>query len=207
MLRRYSKSRPTLTTILVVLGGLVSGCATSSVRAVMDVVPKGLSYSMETAAIESPGMPDVAVSGEFEQDALGGRIEGTPVVESETENRSPLAIAPMEMGPLSLRATLGSGRTQLDPELGPMDLGYPLLIDLGAGEAPYDDGVRTIHSVEMTRAGFSDALLQASWREAITTSSMLHATVAMTRFQDLGMLEGADEMRFAWFVLGWKISR
>lgn len=105
-----------------------------------------------------------------------------------------------------LQATLGSGTTQLNPELGPMDLGYPLLIDLGAGEAPYDDGVRTIHGVELTRGGFSDAVVQASWRESVTPSSMLHATVALTRLQDLGLIEGAAEMRFTWLVVGWKTS-
>ena len=201
MLRRTSKSRLNSATVLVALGALVSGCATTSVRAVVDVVPAGLSYAMETRSSESVGKPELATDALLETAV----VEPTGA-ESTVGESLAAASAPEDFGFMGLQATLGSGRTQLDPELGPMDLGYPLLIDLGAGEAPYDDGVRTIHCVERTRSGFSDAVLQASWRESMSPSSMLHATVAVTRFQDLGMLEGADEMRFSWFVIGWKVS-
>jgi hypothetical protein len=176
---------------ITALGALLSSCAVDPVREVVSVVPGELSFSMEITSNEPP----VPKARSLEEALAGGEV-ALPVGAGHQ----------MESLEDHLQATLGSGTTQLNPELGPMDLGYPLLIDLGAGEAPYDDGVRTIHGVELTRGGFSDAVVQASWRESVTPSSMLHATVALTRLQDLGLIEGAAEMRFTWLVVGWKTS-
>lgn len=96
----------------------------------------------------------------------------------------------------------GSGPAQLDADLGPVDLGYPLLIDLGAGDAPYDDGVATIHAEERKRGGFSDSIIQMMWRERLSPQTSIHTGAALQRFQDLGILDGLSDAEFAWAVVG-----
>ncbi len=205
MLRYNSKLRHHSAAAIAALTVFVSSCATESTRAVVDVVPRDLSYSLEVAATESAGVQELVLESPLTGGSAVLAMEESAEEPLSGDRQSGWVQEPEDMGFMDLGKTLGSGVTQLDPERGPMDLGYPLLIDLGAGEFPFDDGVRTIHGVELTRGGFSDAVVQASWRESMTPASMLHATVAMTRIQDLGMIEGIDEMRFAWAVLGWKI--
>ncbi|QDV05496.1 hypothetical protein Poly30_09940 [Planctomycetes bacterium Poly30] len=205
---RFQPRKPRIASLVLAMAGIacLASCSATSVRSVVDVVPANLSYSFEQRTppeslptAEAPSerrSPDHGVAGrELNSDVPAGT--------GWSLHRQPED--PFDSGPGSLTA-LGSGRAQLDPELGPLDLGYPLLVDLGAGEAPYDDGVRTIHGVELTRGGFSDALLQACWRERLTNASKLHATVAVSRLQDLGMLDGLGDMRFAWVVFGWTTS-
>ena len=174
---------------LCVLGSLLTGCQSSSVRSVVDVVPEGLSHSLEVVHFTEP-----IVRLTDSDDAPGDAPKGSSLKELHDPHF------------LDLEVMLRSSTAQFDPELGPMDFGFPLLIDLGAGEAPYDDGVRPLFYADVGRSGFSDTVIRASWRESISTATMLHATVAMSRLQDLGLLEGASEMRFSFFVLGWKTS-
>lgn len=101
------------------------------------------------------------------------------------------------LGPL-----MGRGPAQLDPGLGPVDLGYPILIDLGAGDAPYDDGVRTIHAEEPKRGGFSDTIIQMLWRQTVSPMTSVHTGAALQRFQDLGILDGLSDAEFAWAIVG-----
>ncbi len=207
MLPRHEYTRPQWPLVLVGLVGLAASCATHPVRAVVDVVPDQVSYSFEVTADEShQRLVSLVDPGSIEIDAddtYGYVLENGVDLGQGPEVAGPGPVA--ESAATSMDG-LGDGQKQLDPEMGPMDLGYPLLIDLGAGEAPYDDGVPTIHGVELTRGGFSDAVLQASWRESLTPTSMWHATVAVSRYQDLGILDGVEDMRFAWVVLGWKAS-
>lgn len=102
----------------------------------------------------------------------------------------------------SARALLGSSPVQLDPGLGPIDLGYPLLVDLGAGDAPYDDGVPTIHVDEPKRGGFSDSVIQVTWREQLSSHLSVHGGAAIFRYQDLGILDSLPESRFGFAVVG-----
>lgn len=97
---------------------------------------------------------------------------------------------------------LGNGPAQLDAGLGPVDLGFPLLIDLGAGDAPYDDGIPTIHGVESKRGGFSDSIVQMMWRETLSPMTSVHTGAAIRRYQDLSILDGLEDARFAWAVIG-----
>lgn len=91
---------------------------------------------------------------------------------------------------------------QLDPSLGPVDLGYPILVDLGAGDAPYDDGVRTIHGEEIKRGGFSDSVIQIQWRQPVVPGWSITGGASMFREQDLGILDGLETARFGWALLG-----
>lgn len=94
------------------------------------------------------------------------------------------------------------GPKQLDPELGPIDLGLRLAVNFGANEAPYDDAMPTVHAVVPGKPGFSDSVLQLSWRERIGSTYSLHGTAAYTRFQDIAIVEGISDARFAFFVVG-----
>ena len=123
------------------------------------------------------------------------------MVDPGAGGRAPDATVPVDAG----RATspwVGRGPAQLDPGLGPVDLGYPILIDLGAGDAPYDDGVRTIHGVETKRGGFSDTIIQMQWRQTVSPMASVHTGAALQRFQDLGILDGLSDAKFAWAIVG-----
>lgn len=204
MLHRHGIKRLRWPLLVAALSAITTGCATDPIRSVVEVVPANVSYSFDVSvqlggaqlpvAFVNPSLAEEDVQAELHGDDLG---RGPVVRWASTASEGVSS---------DVEGALGEGQKQLDPELGPMDLGYPLLIDLGAGEAPYDDGVPTIHGVELTRGGFSDTVLQASWRESYTRTTMLHATVAWSRFQDLGILDGLEDMRFAWVVIGWKAS-
>lgn len=201
---RLTQRTRTIACAALAIGALVSGCSTSPVRAVADVVPEGLSYSLKTRSIERIVEPALSIDGLVDgialMDSVGAELEEEldGLVGSEPSDELAGAQA------FDLASAFGSGTTQLNPALGPVDLGWPLLIDLGAGETPHDDGIRPFDVLEPTRSGFSDSVIQASWRESLSTSSKIHATVAVTRFQDLGLIDGAGDMRFTWFVVGIK---
>ena len=130
-------------------------------------------------------------------------IENWILSESESldaDERASLADDSGARGPAS--PWMGRGPAQLDPGLGPVDLGYPILIDLGAGDAPYDDGVRTIHAVETKRGGFSDTIIQMLWRQPVSPMASIHTGAALQRFQDLGILDGLSDAKFAWAIVG-----
>jgi hypothetical protein len=209
MQRRPEITRSIVTSALAAAAVLTSGCASDPLRSVVEVVPVEVSYSFEFRGEgDAPGWPGpdgATVEGEsIEGVQPWHMLELCGLEEPSDESEWAVVVAVVDV--FGVLGSSDAGAQQLNPELGPVDLGYPLLVDLGAGEAPYDDGVPTIHGVEITRGGFSDALLQASWRETVTRSSMLHTTIAVSRFQDVGMLDGLSDMRFAWVVFGWKIS-
>ena len=94
------------------------------------------------------------------------------------------------------------GPTQLDPEQGPIDLGLRVHINFGASQAPYDDAMQPIHGVVPGRSGFSDSVLQLSWRERVGDGYGVHGTAAITRFQDEAIVDGLSDAEFTWFVFG-----
>lgn len=102
----------------------------------------------------------------------------------------------------SSQSLLGHGSLQLDAEAGPVDLGYPLLIDLGAGHAPYDDGVAPLAAEPLGRGGFSDSVIRFTWRERIAPATSLTGGAAFLRNQDSSVLEGLSDARFGFVVLG-----
>lgn len=97
---------------------------------------------------------------------------------------------------------LGEGLTQLDAARGPVDLGYPLLIDLGAGDAPYDDGVAPLGADGLGRSGFSDSVMRFTWREWFAPSAAFTGGAAFLRNQDATVLEGLSDTRFGFAVVG-----
>ncbi|MEM8713796.1 MAG: hypothetical protein AAGG01_22875 [Planctomycetota bacterium] len=211
-----SKGTSMLGVLILAAPTVLSSCAGARVRSVVDVVPEQISYELEAEVVQrssARNIPDEdrpaerPLSGIELQEALRAMLASdVELDEAGGEPRDHLAGKLGMQEPASAFDGMGSGARQLDPDLGPMDLGYPLLVDFGAGEAPYDDGVATIHGVELTRSGFSDSVLQAAWREQWSTHSMLHLTVAFTRYQDLGIMDGIEDTRFAWCVVGWKAS-
>lgn len=107
---------------------------------------------------------------------------------------------------LDAGGVLGAGPVQLDADAGPVDLGYPLLVDLGAGDAPYDDGVLPLAADGVKRGGFSDSVIRVTWRERFAPSASLTGGAAFLRHQDIGILDGLPEARFGFLVLGVEIT-
>ena len=85
---------------------------------------------------------------------------------------------------------------------GPVGLGSGWVLDLGAGEAPYDDGPRSVDPLPEDRRSFSDTVLQMSYGGRIWPGGTLFGGVAATRYQDEPILEGLDNTQFAWVVVG-----
>lgn len=181
---------------LLVCAVASSSCSTPRTRPVLDVVPvvtrveittdasvDALAFSLEDEA--EPATPDSALDVAFED-----------VVARTTGARTSTG------GPDFERLFGDKGPTQLDPDLGPVDLGLAVQVNLGAGEAPYDDAVAPIHAVVPGRSGFSDSVLQFSYRERLGRTYGLHGTAALTRFQDVAIIDGISDAEFAWFVLG-----
>lgn len=165
------------------------------------------------ASVSSVGVRENGVQVE-RGDALTGNLS-TPASHSET-------VSPLEQGPVPDLAqrieTLVAwqpvgppeapvdpldGEVQIpDPDKAPVDMGLPFQLDLGAGEAPYDDGVRALHVNTPGRPGFSDSVIQLTWRERVSEDLGLHGTAAMLRFQDIAIIDGLADAEFGWFVLG-----
>ncbi len=198
--RRAQKICPTWAHRLAAMAagmGLVS-CATDGTRAVMDARPR---VSKAEWASVHPTL-DLAIvameSADGAEDEAGDPWEGATWSLEDLGSHGLIqdASAKVEF------ELLGEGPAQLDPGLGPVDLGYPLLVDLGAGDAPYDDGVETIHAEENKRGGFSDTVIQMHWRHQLGPEMSFHGGASMFRYQDLGILDGLSDARFGWAVLG-----
>ena len=107
-------------------------------RAVVDVVPESLSFSLTTRSAGRLVEPVLSKDGPLEGlaaiDSVGAELED----EFDEVVGSAQFPEPVEGDFLDLASAFGTGTTQLNPALGPVDLGWPLLVDLGAGETPYD---------------------------------------------------------------------
>lgn len=170
------------------------GCVSNQTRAVVDARPRveRVVWTLDERVLEKPqGEAASEVSARDAWREVASSIAGRGAAGVAKEASSP--------GELEL---LGEGPSQLDPGLGPVDLGYPLLVDLGAGDAPYDDGVETIYAEEKKRGGFSDTVIQVHWRHRLGPALSFHGGASMFRYQDLGIIEGLSDARFGWAVLG-----
>lgn len=182
---------------LVVLAASATACASPRTRPVLDVVPDF------TRAEISVGSDALALVPSLDADEAPA--ETTPTAAAVFHDAVEDAARQHEerRGGFDLDGISGAqGPLQLDPDLGPIDLGLALHVNLGAGEAPYDDAVRSIHAVTPGRPGFSDSVLQFSYRERMGETYGIHGTAALTRFQDLAILDGIADAEFAFFVLG-----
>ena len=167
----------------------LGSCQGTQVRAVVHDRPLVEVTKIEAEPIELPPVQQLKASLEIDLPAIEGAFE--------TWGRVDVAVAAA-----TLSEVAGDRPLQLDPVMGPVDLGYPLLVDLGAGDAPYDDGVETIHAVEAKRGGFSDTVIQLKWRESIRPGWSITGGASMFRQQDLGILDGLGTARFGWATLG-----
>lgn len=81
-----------------------------------------------------------------------------------------------------------------------------LAIDLGVGEAPYDDGPQPFAPERNGRPGFSDALLRASYEHRIAPGTAFAVGVSAFRVQDEPILRALSDLDVAWAVVGIRIS-
>lgn len=170
------------------LGALLPSCASSDcVRAVVAPEPPAIHY--ELARLDA------------ERTAVDSATAAFPAVQDMVDLVHPAAF---KRGPGSESTSdlLGDGVAQLDATAGPVDLGYPLLIDLGAGDAPYDDGVAPLDPAHLGRSGFSDSVMRFTWRERLTPNASWTGGAAFLRAQDSSVLEGLADARFGFAVLG-----
>jgi hypothetical protein len=93
-----------------------------------------------------------------------------------------------------------------DPPAARVDLGLPILVDFGVGEAPYDDGTTPLHSGSLGSGGFSSSVLSVVWRRPLPHGFFLQGQACLVRDQDLSILDGLDEARFGFAVLGLCVS-
>lgn len=94
----------------------------------------------------------------------------------------------------------------MEPGSGPVRAGLPIELDFGVGEAPYDDGTTPTHRGATGPGGFSDTVLSLAWRQPVAAGLSVLARAALTRDQDLAILEGLPEADFAFAVLGVAVS-
>ncbi len=184
---RRIRSAAQLAAALCALG--LGSCQGVQVRAVVHDRPLTSVTEVEAEPIESPPARQIKASLEL----------NVPAIEGAFETWSPVDVA---MAAATLSEVSGERPLQLDPVMGPVDLGYALLVDLGAGDAPYDDGVETIHAVEAKRGGFSDTVIQLKWRESIGPGWSITGGASLFRAQDVGLLDGLGTARFGWATLG-----
>jgi hypothetical protein len=81
-----------------------------------------------------------------------------------------------------------------------------IIIDLGVGEAPYDDGFLDYEMDFSPLVGFSDALMQLEYRARIQPGTSIFGIAAMNRVQDDTILQAMGQNDWAWFGMGVQIS-
>lgn len=200
-----STSRLLGAALVLSLTTISSSCRATGVRAVVSDRPLVASHdiTVRTAVIDAL---DAAVPPSFDpsEEPL---VHGSTSMPSMRPMLSLSSTTPAPGSPTSDPGAFdGGGPLQLDATLGPVDLGYRVLVDLGAGEAPYDDAVSPIHSVEPRRGGFSDSVIQVSLRESLGPHLRLHGTAAVSRTQELSLLDSLPEADFTWFVVGLQLA-
>lgn len=171
----------------------LGACQQVQVRAVVHDRPLVGAAALETEPLR---LPPARPQGEWNRT---GFEQDVPAIEGAFETRGRVDVT---LAAATLSEIAGDRPLQLDPDMGPVDLGYALLVDLGAGDAPYDDGVETIHAVEAKRGGFSDTVIQLKWRESIRPGLSITGGASLFREQDLGILDGLGTARFGWATLG-----
>lgn len=81
-----------------------------------------------------------------------------------------------------------------------------IIIDLGVGEAPYDDGFLDYALDFSPLVGFSDALMQLEYRAQLQPGTSVFGIAAMNRVQDETILQAMGENDWAWFAFGVQFS-
>lgn len=119
---------------------------------------------------------------------------------------------PATAGQDRVRARRSSGIDLPRPEIvelatprGPVTIeGFAL--DLGVGEAPYDDGPRSVAPERPGRAGFSDALIRLSYEHQVAEGTFLVTSASAFRVQDRQIFQALQDLDVSWAVVGIRIS-
>ncbi len=110
-----------------------------------------------------------------------------------------------------IRGLMGEVAEGTAPEDLDMALPDPLpnseiIIDLGVGEAPYDDGFLDYALDYSPLVGFSDALMQLEYRAQIRPGTSVFGIAAMNRIQDETIMQAMGQNDWAWIAMGVQIS-
>ncbi|MDG1048740.1 MAG: hypothetical protein P8M11_06640 [Planctomycetota bacterium] len=87
-----------------------------------------------------------------------------------------------------------------------IDLGWPLEVDLGAGEFPHDDEMHPLEGTHVGRGGFSSSVVRFTWREPLRGAVGLHGTAAVTRVQEDPLFESLGRGSPSWVAVGFHAS-
>jgi len=186
-----ARARSLRAAAIALLAGLAAACSAPRVRPVVGVGPVPASYTYVERGADDAFAPGPEGGAE--------RVPVPLALEHEVDLLAPAVDAAAPDVSLLVRDLTPK---QLDPRQGPVDLGIPVLLDMGAGHAPYDDGVHPLHADEWGRSGFSGTVIRLSWREPLDESVTVVGGAAFLRFQDIGLLDGIADARFGFAVLG-----
>lgn len=81
-----------------------------------------------------------------------------------------------------------------------------IIIDLGVGEAPYDDGFFDYAMDFSPLVGFSDALMQLEYRAHIQPGTSVFGIAAINRIQDETIMQAMGQNDWAWVAMGVQFS-
>ena len=170
------------------LSGLCS-CSSPGVRAVPDVSPRIHGYEVLSATRTN--------AGAFSISDLNEVADGSFHAPSEMEGAPDQP--PLQSGGAALLAwdAPASDERQVWGSQG-----WPLEVDLGAGEFPYDDGMHPVDGSPSGQAGFSSSIIRFTWRESLSGPFGVHGTAALARAQEDPLLDALTEMRLSWLAVG-----
>lgn len=103
---------------------------------------------------------------------------------------------PRPAAPARGDASIGVSPDEMSVSLG------GLRFDLGAGHAPYDDGIPSNDLHFWKPEGFSDSLLRVSFEQPLLPWASLTGTASATRFQEEMLLDAVLGAEVAWFTIG-----
>ncbi len=96
---------------------------------------------------------------------------------------------------------------------GPLDLTTPtfmpsaeVIVDMGIGEAPYDDGFLDYALDYSPLVGFSVSIMQLEYRARVQPGVSVFGIAAMNRIQDETIMHAMNENDWAWVSVGVQLS-
>lgn len=183
----------TLTFTTVASLAMLAGCRAPGVRAVIDVEPIFSGHDV----ILSAQVGAMAFSVADANRAADGSFR-TPSIDPRSRSiRDQRALG---------HGAPAAGDRPESRSAGLIPLGWPLEIDLGVGEAPFDDEMHPLDVAEIGRAGFSNSVIRFTWREQLDGPIGIHGTAALSRTQEDPLFESLTAARLSWVALGFHAS-
>jgi hypothetical protein len=177
-------------TPMLLCAALAAGCRSTANRPVEEQGDAAELWSL----LHRPAPASVSV------DALDLVVRtGGPMVGEAAPVR--VTSAPLPLDPGKLAEDIAS-----EPPAPVVDLGLPILVDFGVGEAPYDDATTQLHRGALGSGGFSSSVLSVVWRRPLPRGFILQGQASLVRDQDLSLLDGLGDARFGFAVLGLCVS-